>query len=89
MDFAWLAVIGILLLVAGLSALGFDSLRRRRSSKQFDFPELETTLLSETEGLPITPTPAPGQARSNLGGLLPKLNRLRLPSLPLRSFPPD
>src|SRR5947207_1795921 len=45
MDFAWLAVVGVLLLLAGLSALGFDTLRQRHRKKPYDFPEIETTLL--------------------------------------------
>src|SRR6059036_3258813 len=45
MDFAWLAVVGVLLLLAGLSALGFDTLRQRHRKKPYDFPEIETTRL--------------------------------------------
>src|SRR3954452_22471608 len=47
MEFAWPAAIGVLLLLAGLAALGFDSFRRRRTGKRYEFPELETTLLAE------------------------------------------
>src|SRR5437868_643534 len=47
MDFGWLGVVGVLLVVAGLSALGFDALRHKRAKKPYAFPEIETTLLDD------------------------------------------
>ena len=36
MDFGWLGVVGVLLVVAGLSALGFDALRHKSANLSQD-----------------------------------------------------
>src|SRR3954451_17482201 len=86
MDFAWPIAVAVLLLVAGLSALGFDSLRHRRAKKQFDFPELETRLLHEPTGSLLPAPLPPAQTPLASGRRFPRLKRPRLPRmrLPLR-----
>ena len=67
MDFGWLAVVGVLLLLAGLLALGFDTLRQRRRKKPYHFPEIETTRLeiptrspkSKVQSMPLSEAKGP------------------------------
>ncbi len=48
MDIAWLALVGVMLLVAGLSALGYDTVRHKNNNQPFPYPDAPTNLLSET-----------------------------------------
>ena len=90
MDFGWLAVVGVLLLLAGLSALGFDTLRQRRRKKPYQFPEIETTRLeipdsspkSQVQSMPLSEAKGP---KSRLKRLWTLYGRGRMPH-PLRTL---
>lgn len=58
MDLAWLAGLGVLLLVAGLSALAYDTVRRKNLNQPYPFPE-QTTRLLEEDFLPTLSPQAP------------------------------
>ncbi|MBF6613683.1 MAG: tetratricopeptide repeat protein [Chloroflexi bacterium] len=48
MDLAWLAGAGVLLLVTGLCALAYDTVRRKQESSPYPYPDASTTALDET-----------------------------------------
>src|SRR5947209_1463175 len=57
MDLAWLAGLGVLLLVAALSVLGIDTVRRRHEHQAFPFPDEKTNRLDEHEAQSLANTP--------------------------------
>lgn len=63
MDLAWLAAIGVLLLVAGLCSLAYDTMRKRQGNNPYPFPDAATAALDETASRPrANPTgPSPQQ----------------------------
>ena len=48
MNLGWLAVVGVILLVAGLCTLAYDGLRRRQGKNPFPYPEIATNRLEDT-----------------------------------------
>lgn len=95
MNLAWLAILGVFLLVAGLCTLAYDTVRRKKGSNPYPYPDYATTSLDETAIQPTPkpkPVPSPPQAastpapRRTTARLLSK--RLALPGV-LKRVPPD
>jgi tetratricopeptide (TPR) repeat protein len=73
-DVAWLVVLGVLLLVAGLSALGYDTVRRKHASHPFPYPDAPTNLLDDTAIRALT-------SQSHTATAMPAPTRRPIPKL--------
>jgi tetratricopeptide (TPR) repeat protein len=79
MDLAWLAFIAVLLFVVGLCALAYDTVRRRRQSRPFPFPDTPTTSLDGTAIQRLALAAAPQSAAPRRTFPLPNLKHHLIP----------